>query len=136
MAYWLLKTEPGCFSYDDLVREKRAVWDGVTNNWALQFLRRMKKGDRAFIYHTGKEKRIVGMAEVMKSAYPDPTAGDEKIAVVDLKPAGKLDRPVGLTEIKKDPRFADFELVKFSRLAVMPVSEERWRRLLSMGCEP
>lgn len=133
MKYWLVKTEPDCYSFADLVRDKRTTWDGVTNSWALQFLRQISKGDRVFIYHTGKEKAIAGVAEVMKAPYADPNESDEKLAVVDLKPVKALARPVSLAEIKKDRRFADFELVKFSRLAVMPVSPERYEMLLTMG---
>lgn len=133
MNYWLVKTEPDCYAYADLVRDRRTVWDGVSNAWALSFLRQMKKGDRVFVYHTGKEKQIVGIAEVVKEPYPDPSAEDEKLVVVDLKAVKALPRPVTLAEIKKDKRFADFELVKFSRLSVMPVTPERWRALLELG---
>ncbi|GMV97833.1 MAG: hypothetical protein AMXMBFR83_21880 [Phycisphaerae bacterium] len=136
MDYWLVKTEPDAFSYDDLARDRLATWDGVTNNWALQFLRRMKKGDRVLEYHTGDEKRVVGIAEVVKGPYPDPRAGDEKLTVVDLKPVRKLPRPVTLAAIRQDPRFADFELVKFSRLSVMPVSPQHWAWLLNMSATP
>ena len=133
MNYWLIKTEPNCYSFDDLVREKRTRWDGVTNNWALKFIREVKKGDRVFVYHTGKDKHIAGTAEVVKAPYPDPEADDDKIVVFDVKPLKPLKKPVTLAEIKKDKRFADFELVKFSRLAVMPVSPERWDFLLTLG---
>jgi predicted RNA-binding protein with PUA-like domain len=133
MKYWLLKTEPDCYSFADLVREKRTTWDGVTNSWALQFLRQIGKGDRVLIYHTGKEKAVAGVAEVVKAAYADPSCDDEKLAVVDLKPVKALASPVTLAQIKKDRRFADFELVKFSRLGVMPVSPERFEMLLAMG---
>ena len=135
MSYWLVKTEPGCYAYADLARDRRAVWDGVSNNWALQFLRQMKKGDQVFVYHTGDEKQIVGIAEVVKPPYPDPKENDEKLTVVDLKAVRSLARPVALATIKKDRRFKDFELVKFSRLAVMPVSEEVWEHLLAMSQE-
>lgn len=133
MNHWLVKTEPDCYSFADLVRDKRTVWDGVTNAWALQFVRQMKKGDRVLVYHTGKEKAIAGIAEVVASAYADPAQKDEKLAVVDLKPVKPLARPVTLADLKKDRRFADFELVKFSRLSVMPVSGERWETLLELG---
>jgi predicted RNA-binding protein with PUA-like domain len=133
MNYWLVKTEPDCYAYADLVRDRRTVWDGVSNAWALSFLRQMKKGDRVFVYHTGKEKQIVGIAEVVKEPYPDPSGEDEKLVVVDLKAVKALPRPVTLAEIKKDKRFADFELVKFSRLSVMPVTPDRCRALLELG---
>lgn len=133
MKYWLLKTEPDCYSFADLVRDKRTTWDGVTNSWALQFMRQIAKGDRVLIYHTGSEKAVMGVAEVVKAAYADPSADDERLAVVDLKPVKVLARGVPLAEIKKDRRFADFELVKFSRLGVMPVSPERFELLVAMG---
>ena len=133
MNYWLIKTEPNCYSFDDLVREKRTRWDGVTNNGAPKCMREVKKGDRAFVYNTGTDKRIAGTAEVVKAPYPDPEADDDKIVVFDVKPLKPLKKPVTLAEIKKDKRFADFELVKFSRLAVMPVSPERWDLLLTLG---
>jgi predicted RNA-binding protein with PUA-like domain len=136
MNYWLIKTEPGEYAYDDLVRDNRTVWDGVTNNWALTFIRRMRRGDRMLVYHTGKEKAVSGVAEIIKDPYPDPAADDEKIVVFDIKPVQKLGRPVPLAEIKKDKRFADFELVKISRLSVMPVSAERWKLLLKLGDTP
>ena len=129
MAKWLLKTEPDCYSWDDLVRDKKATWDGVTNALALKHLRSMKKGDVAFIYHTGNEKQVVGVAEVTSNAYPNPKEVDERIAVVDLKPKSKLKGPVTLETIKSDPAFKDWELVRNSRLSVMPVSEALWKRL-------
>lgn len=129
--YWLLKTEPSTYGYDDLVREKRGVWDGVANPVALRNMRAMAVGDRCFIYHTGSEKRIVGIAEVVKAAYPDPRAKDERAVVVDLKPVGPVERPVTLAEVKADPRFADWELVRQARLSVMPVSAARWKAILA-----
>jgi predicted RNA-binding protein with PUA-like domain len=131
MNHWLLKTEPSTFSFDDLVRDKRAVWDGVANPVALRNLRAMAVGDECFIYHTGDEKRIVGTASVTKAAYPDPKQNDPKLVVVDLKAGAKVARPVTLAEIKADSRFADWELVRLPRLSVMPVSPERWRALLA-----
>ena len=133
MNHWLVKTEPECYAYADLVRDKKTAWDGITNNWALQFLRQMKKGDRVLVYHTGKEKAVVGVAEVVKAPYSDPKADDEKLAVVELKAVKALPHAVPLAQIKKDRHFADFELVKFSRLSVMPVSPERFEALLALG---
>ncbi len=133
MQYWLLKTEPSVYSYADLQREKQTVWDGVNNNLALRFLRSMKKGDRAFIYHTGKEKALIGVAEVVSSPYADPEGEDPKIVVVDVKAREKLGRAVPLSEVKADPAFSDFQLVRLPRLSVMPVSQAQWERLLSMG---
>ena len=129
MAKWLLKTEPDSYSWDDLVRDKKATWDGVSNPVALKHIRSMKKGDLALIYHTGNEKQIVGVAEVSSDAYPDPKEADERIAVVDLKPKSKLKIPVTLSTIKSDPTFKEWELVRISRLSVMPVPDAMWKRL-------
>src|SRR5664280_2557763 len=125
--HWLLKTEPSTYSYDDLEREGKAIWDGVTNALALKHLRAVKKGDLAFIYHTGDEKQIVGSSEVVRGAYPDPKQAESKFVVVDLKPRGRLKRAVALAEVKARREFADFELVRIGRLSVMPVSGERWQ---------
>jgi predicted RNA-binding protein with PUA-like domain len=131
--YWLLKTEPSTYSFADLEREKRAVWDGVANALALKHLRSMKRGDLAFIYHTGDEKQIVGIAEVTSDSYPDPKDNDPKLVVVELKPLERLPRPVTLAEIKARKEFRDFELVRMGRLSVMPVGDSRWRRLCKMA---
>ena len=133
MPFWLLKTEPSEFSYSDLEKKTRAVWDGVTNNTALMHIRAMRKGDRALVYHSGGEKAIVGLAEIVSDPYPDPEAGDAKIVVVDIAPAGRLSRPVPLGAIKKEREFASFELVRFSRLSVMPVPVPVWKKLLAMA---
>jgi predicted RNA-binding protein with PUA-like domain len=131
--HWLLKTEPSTYSFDDLERDKKAVWDGVSNALALKHLRTMKRGDLAFIYHTGDEKQIIGIAEVTSDAYPDPKEKDARLVVVDLKPRERLARPVTLSEVKADAGFGDFELVRIGRLSVMPVSESRWKKLVKMG---
>jgi predicted RNA-binding protein with PUA-like domain len=131
--YWLLKTEPGTYSFEDLEREGRAVWDGVTNNLALKHIRGMKKGDQAFIYHTGDEKSVVGLAEVVSDPYPDPKSSDTRLAVVDLQAGRKLPKPVSLSEIKSKPAFADFPLVLLPRLSVVPVTEAQWRLLMDMS---
>ena len=133
MAYWLLKTEPDCYAWDDLVRDKSAVWDGVSNALALKHIRSMKKGDLALVYHTGDERRAVGIAEVKANPYADPKAGDEKLAVVDLKPKKKLARPVALPEIKADAAFAGWDLLRIGRLSVVPVPEAMWDRLLELS---
>src|SRR3954462_1870898 len=112
MAKWLLKTEPDSYSWDDLVRDKKATWDGVANALALKHIRTMKKGDVALIYHTGDERAAVGIAEVVSDPYPDPTAGDDKLVVVDLKPRKKLAQPVALADMKADPAFAGFDLIR------------------------
>ena len=119
---WLLKTEPGAYAYDDLEREGRTVWDGVTNPVALKNLRAMKAGEAAFVYHTGDERAVVGRAEVVKAAYPDPRPGQERLAVVELRAAGRLARPVTLDQIKKLPVFADSPLVRQGRLSVVPLT--------------
>jgi len=131
--YWLLKTEPSAYSFAGLERDGRAVWDGVTNALALKHVRAMKKGDLAFIYHTGDEKQIVGMGQVVCGPYPDSRQKDPKLVVVDLKPREKLNRPVRLAEIKARKEFADWELVRMGRLSVMPVSPEHWKLLCEMG---
>jgi len=133
MATWLLKTEPDCYSWDNLVRDKKATWDGVGNALALKHMRSMKKGDVALIYHTGNEKQIVGVAQVTANAYPNPKETDERIVVVDLKPKSKLKNPVTLETIKSDPVFKDWELVRISRLGVMPVSDAIWKRLQKLS---
>src|SRR5437868_3031510 len=110
MAYWLLKTEPGSYSWADLVRDKNATWDGITNATALKHLRSMKKGDLALIYHTGGERAAVGVAEIVSAPHADPTQDDEKLVVVDIKPKKALAKPVGLDVIKADRTFAGWDL--------------------------
>ncbi|MEK6702344.1 MAG: EVE domain-containing protein [Planctomycetota bacterium] len=127
MATFLLKTEPGTYSFDDLVRVKRCVWDGITNNAALGHLRTMKAGDLVYIYHTGDEKAIVGLARVVKSAYEDPkrpglnAKGEPRFGVVELAPVSVVKHRVTLAALKADARFAEFALVRQGRLSVMPV---------------
>jgi predicted RNA-binding protein with PUA-like domain len=129
MNYWLFKEEPTHYSFADLERDGHAVWSGVTNAVALQNLRKTAKGDQVLYYHSGKEKAIVGVAEIVKAAYPDPAEKDEKLVVVDIKPVRRLARPVTLAEIKAEKTFAEWELVRISRLSVMPVSPAHWRRI-------
>lgn len=135
MARWLLKTEPDCYSWDHLVKDKKTVWDGVNNALALKHIRTMKKGDAALIYHTGDEKAAIGIAEVTSSPYTDPKEGDEKLAVVDVKPKKKLTRPVTLSEIKADPAFAGWDLLRISRLSVVPVPDAIWSRIEQLSKE-
>ena len=132
MNYWLLKSDPDEYGYDDLVRDGQAVWDGVTNNLALQHLRQIRKGDLLLIYHTGDEKAIVGLGVAASDAYPDPNAGNEKAAVLDVKAKKRARRPASLAEIKAMAEFADFALVKLPRLSVMPVSEGEYRLLTDL----
>jgi predicted RNA-binding protein with PUA-like domain len=133
MARWLLKTEPDCYAWDNLVRDKRTVWDGVSNALALKHIRTMKKGDAALVYHTGNERAAIGIAEVASDPYPDPKEGDEKLVVVDLKPKKKLARPVTLDDIKADKAFAGWDLLRISRLSVVPVPEAMWDHLLELA---
>lgn len=135
MALWLLKTEPADFSYDRLEKDGRAVWDGVENNTALLHMRKVRKGDRALIYHTGKEKAIVGIAKIASDPYPDPAKNDEKLVVFDLAPDRRVKRPVTLARVKAAPKLEDFDLVRISRLSVMPVSDAQWKLLLGMAGE-
>ena len=133
MSYWLLKTEPSTYSYADLIRDKKATWDGVTNPVALKNIRAMQKGDLAFIYHTGDEKSIVGVAEIISDPYPDPKPGDQRLVVVDIKPKEKLASPVSLASVKAKTEFVDFALVRIGRLSVMPVTAAQWKSLLHMS---
>jgi predicted RNA-binding protein with PUA-like domain len=129
MANWLFKEEPDHYSLDDLFRDKRTVWAGIENNLALKHLRSVQKGDHVFYYHTGKEKAVVGVMEVVKGPYADPKRDDARFVVVDVKPIRRLDRPVTLAEIKANPTFADFALVRLSRLSVMPVTAKQWAEI-------
>jgi predicted RNA-binding protein with PUA-like domain len=132
MNRWLLKTEPSTYAWADLVRERRATWDGVANPSALGHLRAMRKGDEAFIYHTGDEKAIIGIARAASDPYADPKLADPKRVVVDLEPVRALKHPVTLASVKADKRFADFALVRISRLSVMPVTPAQWEALLAL----
>jgi predicted RNA-binding protein with PUA-like domain len=132
MNRWLLKTEPSTYAWADLVRERLATWDGVANPTALRHLRDMSKGDEALIYHTGDEKAIVGIARVASDPYPDPKLSDPKRVVVDLEPVRALKAPVTLASVKADKRFADFALVRISRLSVMPVTTAQWEALQAL----
>ncbi|HEY2584175.1 MAG TPA: EVE domain-containing protein [Tepidisphaeraceae bacterium] len=133
MARWLLKTEPDCYAWDNLVRDKRTVWDGVSNALALKHIRTMKKGDAAIVYHTGDERAAVGIAEVASDPYPDPKEGDDKLVVIDLKPKKKLARPVTLNDMKADKAFAGWDLLRIGRLSVVPVPDAMWDHLLELA---
>jgi len=130
---WLFKEEPTHYGYDALVKDRTAVWSGVKNPLAQKHLRSVKKGDAIFYYHTGDEKAVVGIARATGDAYPDPKDKTGKASVVDVAPVKKLARPVTLAEIKADKRFADFALVRMSRLSVMPVSGDQWKWILAMA---
>jgi len=121
VATFIFKTEPGEFSFDDLVRDRAAVWEGVSSPAALAHLRTARKGDSVLVYHTGNERRIVGLATITRDPYPDPRLDDPKRVVVDLKAGKGAPTPVALSDIRADPRFKDFALVKQGRLSVIPV---------------
>ncbi len=133
MSLWLAKTEPESFSYSDLERLQRDMWDGVRNFTAAKHLGGMRPGDQVLIYHSVSEKAIVGVAEVVSQPYPDPTADDIRFVTVDMIPKYRLPRPVTLSEIKAIPDFAEWELVRQSRLSVMPVSEKRWQLIMKLA---
>ena len=133
MARWLLKTEPDCYAWGQLVKDKKTAWDGVSNALALKHIRSMKKGDLALIYHTGDERSAVGVAEVVSNPYPDPKEEDEKLVVVDVKPKKKLAQPVTLSDIKADPAFAGWDLLRIGRLSVVPVPDAMWERIEALA---
>lgn len=131
--YWLLKTEPQEYSWGDLKREGEITWDGVNAPVALKNLSRMKVGEGVLIYHTGRERAVVGTAEVTAAAFPDPVAQDPRLLVVRVRAANSLPRPVTLKEIKDSDRFPDWELVRLPRLSVVPVDSEQWETVLQWG---
>ena len=133
MAYWLIKSEPSAYSWDQLVKDKKTSWTGVRNFQAQINLKAMKVGDRAFFYHSGEGKEIVGIAEVTKTAYPDSTDKEGKSITVDFKAVEPVKKKVTLAEIKADPKFKEMKLVRQSRLPVSPVSDEHWKALLKMA---
>jgi predicted RNA-binding protein with PUA-like domain len=133
VANWLLKEEPEHYSYDALARDGRTSWSGVKNPLAQKHLHAIRKGDRIFYYHTGKEKAVVAIAKAASDAYDDPEDASGKLAVVDVVPERKLTRPVTLAAIKADPSFASFPLVRMSRLSVMPVTDAEWKRIEKMS---
>jgi predicted RNA-binding protein with PUA-like domain len=136
MAYWLMKSEPDAFSWDDLVKkgQKGELWNGVRNHTAKLNLQKMKKGDRAFFYHSNIGKEIVGVAEVIREHYPDPTAkaGDPWV-VVDVKASEPLPKPVTLADVKADPKLKEMALVRYGRLSVQPVTVEEWKLVCKMA---
>jgi predicted RNA-binding protein with PUA-like domain len=134
MSYWLLKTEPNVYSYDDLKRDEQTIWDGVNNNLALKHIRTMAVGDLALIYHTGGERQAMGIAEIVSLPYVDPKLNDPKRAVVDVKAVRSLKHPVTLAQIKQDSsRFENFDLLRISRLSVVPVSLDHWQQILHLS---
>ena len=135
MAYWLVKSEPSVYSWDQLVKDKQTDWTGVRNYAARIHLRAMKKGDPVFFYHSNEGLEIVGIAKVAKEAYQDPTTEDEAWVCVDIKPFKKLKKPVSLDTIKKEKRLKDMALVRIGRLSVQPVTEEEYNTILELAGE-
>jgi len=135
MAYWILKTEPSSYGYANLERDGTTRWDGVKNPLALKHIRSMRRGDDVLIYHTGKEKALVGKARVHTDPYPDPGADNPAMVVVDLEASGPLPTPVPLRAIKAEQSFADLALVRMGRLSVVPATPSQWKRLLTMAGE-
>ncbi len=133
MAYWLVKSEPFKYSWDQFQKDKKTYWDGVRNYAARNFLKAMKKGDQVFFYHSNEGLEIVGIAEVAKEYYQDPTTNDEAWVVVDLKPKKKLKKPVTLQQIKQDKSLANMALVKLGRLSVTPVTNEEWAIIMELA---
>ena len=131
MAYWLMKSEPASYSWDDLVRDGATEWDGVRNNAARLHLKAMKAGDEAFLYHSMSDKAVVGVVRVVRAAAPDPK--DAEWVSVRVEPVEALERPVTLAEIKAEPKLAKMELIRQSRLSVAPVRPEEWRTVLAMA---
>ena len=133
MQYWLVKTEPDAFSWDQQVANGVEPWTGVRNHTAKRNLKDMRTGDCVFFYHSGAGREVVGVVEVVREAYPDPTAEAGGWVCVDMKTIGPMPRPVTLAAIKADPKFADLALVRLSRLSVVPVSKPHWDRICRMG---
>jgi predicted RNA-binding protein with PUA-like domain len=133
MAHWLLKSEPSSYSWDQLVKDKHTSWTGVRNPQAQANLKAMKPGDTCFFYHSGEGKEIVGVAKVLKAAYPDATDKAGKSVTVDIAAVEPVKKPVTLAAIKADPAFKEFKLVRQSRLSVVPVSDDHWQRIGKMS---
>ena len=133
MAYWLVKSEPFKYSWDQLVKDKQTFWDGVRNYAARNNLRAMKKGDEVLFYHSNEGTEIVGVAKVSKEAYQDPTTDDTNWVVVDLKPVKKIKKPVTLSQVKADDRLKNMALVRLGRLSVQPVTDEEWDIIMQLG---
>jgi predicted RNA-binding protein with PUA-like domain len=135
MAYWLVKSEPDAYSWQQLEKDKQTNWTGVRNYAARLHLRSMKKGDEVLFYHSNEGLDIVGIAKVAKEAYQDPTTDDDRWVAVDLKVHKKLKKPVSLEEIKKDKRLKDMALVRIGRLSVQPVTEKEWDAIMELAGE-
>jgi predicted RNA-binding protein with PUA-like domain len=133
MAYWLCKQEPSSYNIDSLEKEKKASWDGVHNNLALKHIRQMKKGDLAFFYHSGDEKQIVGIMEIISEPYPNPKEKDPRFVAVDVKFKNRLKTPVTLVQIKANKKFKEWDLLRISRLSVMPTSSQIWSEIIKIS---
>ena len=133
MNYWLLKTEPSVYSFNNLLNDGKTCWDGVTSNAGLKNIRNIRNGDLAFIYHTGNEKCITGISEVTSNPYKDSKSDNDKLMVFDIKPVKKLTNEITLSQIKSDRAFLGFALVKESRLTVVPVPKELWEYKLKLS---
>jgi predicted RNA-binding protein with PUA-like domain len=133
IQHWLLKTEPTDYSFEDLLRKKREVWDGITNALALKYLRSCRGGDLALVYHTGEVRAAVGIARILGAPYPDPKQKNPSLAVVDIEPVKGLEGPVTLEEMKANPRLKGFELLRLPRLSFVPVSAVHWAVILKMS---
>ena len=133
MAYWLMKSEPGTWSWDDQVKAGSAEWDGVRNYQASNNMKAMELGDLCFFYHSVKEKLIVGIVEVVRLYYPDPSDASGRFGMVDVKAVKPMERPVSLSEIKAEPELANLALVRQSRLSVVPVNAAEWKLICKMG---
>lgn len=135
MAYWLVKSEPSTYSFDQLIKDKTTTWDGVRNYAARNHLKSMKKNDEVLFYHSNEGLEIVGIARVAKEAYPDPTAKDEPWVVVDLRPHKRLKQAVPLSTIKTDKRLSEMALVRLGRLSVQPVTDDEWKIIMDLAGE-
>ena len=135
MSYWLIKSEPSVYPWDQLVKDKKTCWDGVRNYAARIHLRAMKKGDEAFFYHSNEGMEIVGIAKIIKEAYQDPTTTEDAWVAVDVAPVRKLKNPVKHASIKAAPMLAQMALMRLSRLSVQPVTEAEWKKILQMAGE-
>jgi predicted RNA-binding protein with PUA-like domain len=133
MAYWLVKSEPSVYSWDQFVKDGQTFWNGVRNYAARNHMRSMKKGDEVFYYHSNEGLEIVGIAKVIKEAYQDPTTDEEAWVAVDLKPVKKLKHPVTMKQIKGDKRLKDMALLRIGRLSVQPVTEEEWKVVMELA---
>jgi len=135
MARWLFKEEPTHYNFGDLARDGKTLWNGVTNNLALQHLRRVRAGDDVFFYHTGTERAVVGVMRVVSDPRPDPEAGNEKLVAVEVEVVRQLPRAVTLDEIKNDKALKGWDLVRLPRLSIVPVTDAQWRRIETLAAK-